>query len=64
MVCGSVGGYAEEPACSIFGTEQMASQMTNYSFVGIIDCTVNNVTSAVLCACVVNVAGVAPYAWQ
>lgn len=36
----------------------------NYSFGGIIDCTMNNVISAVLCACAVNVAGVTPYAWQ
>jgi hypothetical protein len=26
MVCGSIDGYSEEPSCSSFGTEQMASQ--------------------------------------
>jgi hypothetical protein len=28
MMCGSVDGYTEEPVCSSFGTEQMASQKT------------------------------------
>lgn len=28
MVCGSIDGYPEDPACSNLGTEQMASQKT------------------------------------
>lgn len=28
MMCGSIDGYTEEPVCSSFGTEQMASQKT------------------------------------